>query len=108
MDKDFKSPALSSALTTAFYSERILGLSKIAEIIQHACWYATGNNVTIGGDLPRRTVLIQLDAAIPKPAERVGFRHPMIKSWVIDHRGELLGKALTIIQAWILAGSPAA
>jgi hypothetical protein len=106
IEADFRSPSLSSAITTSRWSDRILGLSQSVEIIQHACWYATGNGVTLGGDLPRRTIGIDLDAAIPRPAERVGFRHPAIKNWVLDHRGELLGKALTIIRAWILAGRP--
>ena len=103
---DFHSPALSSALTTEHYTDRILGVSQTIDIIHHTCVYATGNGVTLGGDYPRRTILIDLDAAIPRPAERTGFKHPLLKSWVIDNRGDLLGKALTIIRAWILAGKP--
>ena len=107
VEADFRSPSLSSALTTSIWSDRMLGLSQEVQLIQHVSWFATGNGVTLGGDLPRRSILNDMDAAIPRPAERVGFRHPNIKSWVIDHRGELLGKALTIIRAWILAGRPA-
>jgi hypothetical protein len=40
------------------------------------------------------------------PWQRVGFRHPNLKQWVHDHRGELLAALLTVARAWFVAGPP--
>ena len=57
-------------------------------------------------ELARRTVRIRLDAKMDRPWERTEFRHPHLLEWVMQHRGELIWTALTLIRAWLVAGQP--
>ncbi|HWR50070.1 MAG TPA: hypothetical protein VN428_03130, partial [Bryobacteraceae bacterium] len=38
-------------------------------------WIATGNNIQVGGDMPRRCYWVRLDAKLSQPFRRTGFRH---------------------------------
>jgi hypothetical protein len=71
---------------------------------QQATWIATGNNIRLAGDLPRRCYWSRLDAERSRPWERKGFKHPDLLGWVGEHRGELLAALLTMVRAWIVAG----
>ncbi len=108
IDSDIGSGMLASALTSLVWEDRILGRSESIDYPQRACWYANGNNLTIKGDLARRSYLVQLDAEMPHPWERktTEFRHPNLEKWVSEHRGELLAALLTMVRAWVLAGKP--
>src|SRR5262249_55272475 len=48
----------------------------------------------------------RLDSGEGQPWRRTNFLHPNLRGWVIEHRAELIWAALTIIQAWIVAGKP--
>ncbi len=100
--------SLSSALTCRLWGDRLLGHSKSVSLPNVACWYATGNNIQLGGDIPRRSCLIRIDAGIAKPWERKTdeFRHPKIIEWVRANRGKILANALTMTRAWVVAGRP--
>lgn len=95
---------LNSALSQETISGRILGLSKTVKLSTTTLWLATGNNLTICGDLTRRTLLCNLDAETERPAERT-FRRD-IYQWGTDHRGEMTQAALTILRAYFVAGRP--
>lgn len=99
---------LSAALTSGTWADRVLGGNDIARLPQRAVWIATGNNVRLGGDIPRRCFWIRLDARMSRPYQREGFKHSNIVAWVIDHRGELIAAALTLARAWFSAGCPSA
>lgn len=105
---------LSRALTAKTWQSRILGASENALIPVQATWIATGNNIRLGGDIPRRCYRIRLDAECSRPWDRTGpdpetpFRHPELLPWVQEHRGELLGALLTLVRAWYAAGCPKA
>jgi len=101
-----KSAKLSQMLTARTWSDRMLGLSKMLNLPQTAAWFATGNNIQLGGDIARRAYWIRLDAAIAQPWLRDGFRHPDLMKWVHEHRSELLSMLLTMVRAWIVAGKP--
>jgi len=68
---------------------------------------ANGNNVTVGGDLARRTFKSRIDPQDPMPWQREGFRHPDLIRWVQEARGEILAAVFTVARAWIQAGRPA-
>jgi hypothetical protein len=108
IDADLKAPALSRALTTLIWRDRVLGKPDDAKYPQRATWFATGNNLTLGGDLPRRSYLIQMDAKVAHPWERKTneFRHIDIVKWVVDHRAEILSKIMIMARAWAVAGRP--
>ena len=102
-----QAPSLDAALTSSIVKERILGQSKNGVYPQRATWMATGNNIQIGGDLPRRSYWIRMDAHTDKPWTRSNFKHDL-EMWVPAHRGELIAALLTLARAWYAAGKPAA
>lgn len=108
LDTDLKAGALSRALTSSIWKDRTLGKTDAVEYPQRACWYATGNNISLSGDLPRRAYMIQLDAKLARPWERKvsNFRHPKLNKWVAENRGELLAALLTMARAWAIADKP--
>ena len=101
-----QSSALDLALTSHTMQERILGQSKNGVYAQRATWMATGNNIQLGGDMPRRSYWIRMDAYTAKPWMRGGFRHNL-EEWIPVHRGELIAALLTLARAWFAAGRPA-
>jgi hypothetical protein len=103
---DLKADALSRALSSIIWKDRTLGKPDTIEYPQRACWYATGNNLTLNGDIPRRSYLIQLDAKMARPWERTDFKHADINQWVAENRGAILAALLTMARAWSLAGRP--
>jgi hypothetical protein len=109
-DQRLDAPELALVLTSSEFSCRILGLSRLVRVPQGATWCATGNNVRLGGDIPRRCVQVRLDALVSKPAERDSseFRHPDLLDWVTRRRGDLLGALLTVVRGWWAAGKPVA
>ncbi len=109
VDTKIHAPSLSSALTCRFWDDRILGQSKQVSLPNLASWYATGNNIQLAGDIPRRCCLIRIDAKVAKPWERdtSQFLHPNIIGWAKDNRSEIVAKVLTIARAWFVAGKPA-
>jgi hypothetical protein len=101
-----QSASLAMALTTPCWKDRVLGESRTVAIPQLCTWVATGNNIRLGGDLPRRCFWIRLDSQMSQPWTREGFKHPDLIAWVRERRGELIGALLTIARAWFAAGSP--
>jgi hypothetical protein len=103
-----QSPSLALVLTATIWTDRLLGQTKTITLPVRTVWVVTGNNVVLGGDLPRRSVWIKLDAQTAEPHKRKDFRHPKLKEWVLEQRGELLTALLTIARAWFAAGRPPA
>jgi hypothetical protein len=100
------SPSLDAALTATSWSDRILGISEMANIPLFTVWYATGNNVIFRGDTSRRVLPIRLKSLEENPEERSGFTHPDLCEWVVRERGRLTAEALTILSAYCAAGRP--
>lgn len=69
---------------------------------------ATGNNVRVAGDMPRRCYSVRMDANTEKPWTRTGFTHADIEEYALVNRGRLLAAAFTLIRAWYAAGKPRA
>ncbi len=109
IDVPLRSGELSAVLTARYWADRVLGFGKMGEWPNLATWCGTGNNIRVGGDLPRRIVLIRLNPRVARPWARPqsDFKHPHLIRFVTEHRGELLAAALTLCRAWILAGRPA-
>lgn len=99
----FKS--LCSSLTEEFLSGRILGVSKIATVSTRALFLSSGNNVDPVKDMSRRVVTITLDPACETPAARKFTSDPLGE--VRDNRGKYVSLAMTIVLAYLAAGSPA-
>ena len=101
-------PSLARALTSRTWTDRVLGRSEMVTVSQRATWIATGNNISLRGDLPRRCYWIRLDAKDSRPWKREQFKHPDLTSWAERSRGELVGAVLTIARGWYAAGNPKA
>jgi hypothetical protein len=106
LDKKLSSGHLASALTCGIWEDRILGESGIFRGPQRAVWMATGNNISLGGDMQRRCYSIRMDAKVEQPWLRAGFLHPKLKAWVMENRARLIGALLTRGTAWFEAGQP--
>ncbi len=102
----FGNAAMDKALTGTIWKGRILGESKQVTVPLFATWYATGNNVTLAGDISRRIVHSKLTSTVENPDERDDFHHPDIKAFCRENRGKLLAAALAIPAAYLQAGSP--
>jgi hypothetical protein len=97
--------SLDLALTSHTIKERVLGESRNGVYAQRATWMATGNNIQLGGDLPRRCYWIRMDARSATPWMRGGFKHDL-ETWVPAHRGEIIAALLTLARAWYADGCP--
>lgn len=98
--------ALSAALTSDPWEDRLLGATEQVRVPVRCAWVATGNNPRLSDEIARRTVRIRLDARTDRPWLRDGFRHPDLRAWAAGRRGELVWATLTLIQAWLAAGRP--
>jgi hypothetical protein len=93
---------LCQALTQQKLNIRLLGLSKNVETLVNAAIFATGNNLTIVGDLTRRSMICTIDAQCERPELRRFTDNILDK--VRTQRGQFVAAALTVLRAWHLAG----
>lgn len=107
-----RSNVLCRAITGVFEG-RILGQSRTARIETSVTWIATGNNITFGGDMPRRGYRIGLEAkqanasvtrAKWEHAERGGV--DLLLRWVWLNRAALLRALLVIARNWFALDCP--
>jgi len=105
IEKNFSSDALCSILTMPTFKDRLLGKSQMVSASTQSTFLATGNNVTVSGDLTRRVLPCTIDAQVERPYEREFNIH--LPSFIEKHRGELVNAALSIILAYQNAGCPA-
>lgn len=83
---------------------RILGTSEAPEIECRATIFATGNNLTLVGDMTRRAVLCTLDAGVERPERREFAFDPLAE--ILANRGAYVAAAITIVRAYRAAGAP--
>lgn len=105
----FGNASLDKALTATSWQGRVLGESRNVTLPLWATWYATGNNISLAGDMGRRVVHIRLHSKVENPDERDDFRYgndAELLTWVHDNRPRLLRAALTILAAYFRAGRP--
>jgi hypothetical protein len=102
------SPMLAATLTSSEVSDRLLGSNRVITVPSRTVWAASGNNLRVTGDLPRRSYSIRVDSNVEIPWERTGFQIGDLMNFVKDNRGDLLSAALTIIRAWYTNGKPKA
>ncbi|MEW6414371.1 MAG: hypothetical protein AB1482_03865 [Pseudomonadota bacterium] len=104
IERPLKGDLLCQVATQQFVRLRPLGASGMLSIPTHALMVATGNNLSIVGDLKRRVALIRMDAGEERPEQRTFTRDHLED--VFARRGELVRAALTIPLAYLAAGSP--
>lgn len=95
---------LCQAMTQTSLKVRILGTSLNAEVPSNATMFATGNNLTLAGDMTRRAIRATLDAGVERPELRAFDRDPL--ALVTAQRGDYVAAGLTILRAFHMAGRP--
>ena len=98
---------MASYATTDRYTDRVLGSSTTRTYPTEAPIIVTANNPDISNELLRRSCVINLDADTERPWARTGFRHPDLKAWTLEHRGEIAHAIATIFDSWYWADCPA-
>ena len=103
----FGCKALDAALTGTTYQGRILGQSRrTAPLPVSTVFMASGNNLVVRGDTPRRVVLSRIVPPDERPEERTGFKIPTLKDHVRQNHPRLAVAALTVLHAFNVAGRP--
>lgn len=100
------SPALASSITASVYSGRLLGQSAIVHVPNLAVWIGTGNNVSLSGEMAKRTVPIGLLPTDADPHLRTEFVHPDLRAYVLANRDGILTTLIGMVTAWDRAGRP--
>jgi hypothetical protein len=95
---------LCSMLTQEVVQARILGQSERRVLPCTALVLASGNNLTLAGDVSRRAVICRLDAKVERPDTRK-FDFDCHDE-VLAARPELVVAALTVLRAYIVADRP--
>ena len=101
-----ESAKLAMILSQPRIQIRILGGNKSAdmpEIEQHVFVGMTGNNLTIVGELNRRTLISSQDAKEERPELRTFQKNPI--AMVEADRGKYVGAANTVLRAFLCAGA---
>lgn len=101
-----QSGRLEALATSATYAARILGSTNKTQLANDRLWVFTGNNMSVGGDLARRMLWIDIDPKVEKPEERTDFKIKDLPQFVRAHRGKALHALLTWVAAWDAAGRP--
>ena len=102
----FKSSALEAFMTAQRYSERVLGLSRMAKLPTNILVLISGNNFLPIGDLWRRILTCRIDPRTEDAHMRT-FKRDALQH-VRENRQEMVAAGLTILRGFIAAGSPRA
>ncbi|WP_332445400.1 hypothetical protein [Dehalococcoides mccartyi] len=108
VEDKLQSASLASLLTSRLFKGRILGFSDEVVMPNNMTVICNGNNVRLGGDLPRRFIWCRLDAQSARPWQRDKkiFKHPEIIKWTLENRVNIIAAILTIVRGWVNAGMP--
>jgi hypothetical protein len=89
-------PHIEKSCTSAYYSDRKLGVSEMVCTAASTIHLFTGNNIGPRGDLASRSLHIRLDVDRVDPENRP-FKHPDPMGWTEKHRAEILAALYTIL-----------
>lgn len=103
---DFDHPFINQVVTSAQVTIRQLGLHKHVVCSTRVLLQATGNNLSITGDIVSRTQRIKIAPAEEYPEDRKFDFDPV--RVVRKHRGKYVAACLTVVRAYIAAGKPLA
>ena len=102
-----RSEVLAGLVTKDDWDDRLLGASKNIEARNDRLWLATGNGLTVGGDMASRTVLVRLDPRMEHPELRT-FEMGQFSDWIRDrdNRAQLMYHLIVLVRAWMQSGAP--
>ena len=102
----FGSASLNALATSPVFEDRVLGHSKTIQARNDATWFVTGNRITLAPDTAERCLHVRLRYDNENPHLRTEFKHGDIFGMVKQRRAELLTASLTILKAYMVAGTP--
>jgi hypothetical protein len=89
-------PSIEKALTTEFYTDRVLGASEFRSVPATAVHVFTGNNIGPRGDMASRALAAHLLVDRSDPENRP-FKHPDPIGWTEANRGRILRALYTVL-----------
>ena len=95
---------LCQVLDRPLVKVRVLGKSEGPKLEPRLILFATGNNLTLIGDIGRRAVIAHMDAACENPHQRQFADNPLTR--IMRDRGTYIAAALTLCRAFKLSGEP--
>ena len=105
LNTPLNSGSFCRAVTAPVWSDRVLSTNRGVSVPNEMITYVTGNNVQIGGDMPRRCYRVRLNPESPRPwRDGRTFRHPDLDDWIAANRGTVVHAVLTVIRAWYANG----
>ena len=102
VERPLQGETLCLAITSEAYRQRVLGKTEMMSAPTTSLFLATGNHLVVAGDLRTRTLLCRINPKTEHP-ERRQFDVEM-RTWMLEHRGELVAAGLTIMRAFIATG----
>jgi hypothetical protein len=100
-----KGDSLCQLIERPIVKVRILGLSKLVQVdTRGTLVFSTGNQLSLVGDICRRTLLASLDPKLEQPELRQFRANPIAK--VQADRGRYVADCLIIVRAYFIAGRP--
>jgi hypothetical protein len=105
IDRPLEGDTLCAVLTSPFFQDRQLGISKMVTVPTCTTWFATGNNVTVRGDLATRVLPCRIDPQVERPETRA-FKRLDLLGYLSKFRAPLVAAALTMMRAYVVAGKP--
>lgn len=105
------SPALAKLLTAVSWDDRRMGKNtEVLSYLNNRLWMVTGNNISLGGDIASRTVLVRLNPLLERPGSRAAssFAVGDLLEWLdVPANVERFLWAVTLLAVdWINAGAP--
>lgn len=101
------SPDLERLATSRVYEGKVLYQTAQSIFQNTPLWIFTGNNIQLASGLPRRFQICRLVTNVEDPSLRRDFQiKDRLEDYIEENRDALLNAALTLIIAWIKAGSP--
>lgn len=100
------SETIATLVTKDDWDDRLLGASQNVQARNDRLWLATGNGLTVGGDMASRTVMVRLDPRMERPELRQ-FDMGQFSDWIREpgNRAELTYHLIILVQAWMQAGA---
>jgi Bifunctional DNA primase/polymerase, N-terminal len=102
ISRPFGGDFLCQVLDQPLVKIRILGQTAGPLIEPRMVLFATGNNLTLLGDIVRRAVIAHMDAGLENPWQRQFAVDPLAK--VQADRGTYIAAALTLCRAFLVSG----
>ena len=98
------SEALAVYTTQAMVSDRILGVSKTAQILNSLVLSINGVNIDTSTEIADRAISIELST--DKRASDRPFRHSNLMGYMLENRDTFLSALLSLCKIWIENGCP--